>query len=227
VSPRTLGELDRDGAIEEALSQVCGVTRGRFLATLGLGSAALLGELARPNAAGASTLTDRQILNFALVLEYLQAAFYSEAERRKPLTKGTLATIPVHLGAVERAHVAAFRQALGSAAVKRPSFDFGGTTEQATPFLKTAIALEDLAVAAYKGQAGNIKSAAYLAAAISIHSVEARHAAWMRYLLGRQPAATAFDKPISATGAKKLVASTHFIVAKPATSGRTSPRFTG
>ena len=65
------------------------------------------------------------------------------------------------------------------------------------------MALEDLAVAAYKGQAGNIRSPGYLAAAISIHSVEARHAAWMRYLLGRRPAANAFDKPISAAEAER------------------------
>jgi rubrerythrin len=223
----TLAELDVDGAIDEVLSRTRGVSRARFLSTLGLGSIALLTELARPISAHAATLTDREILNFALVLEYLQASFYTEAERRKPLKRGRLATIPSHLGAVERAHVIAFKRALGRDAVKRPSFDFGGTTEQATPFLKTAVALEDLAVAAYKGQAGNIRSPEYLAAAISIHSVEARHAAWMRYLLGRRPAATAFDKPVSAAAAKRLVASTRFIVSKPNTSGQTAPKFTG
>jgi hypothetical protein len=223
----TLDELDRDGVLHEAIAGSYGVTRAGFFGALGLGSATLLAGLAAPAATAAGApASDREILNFALVLEYLQAAFYTEAERRK-LLRGKLAAIPPRLGAVERAHVTAFRHALGSAAVKRPSFDFGGTTEQATPFLRTAVALEDLAVAAYKGQAGNLRSPSYLAAAISIHSVEARHAAWVRYLLGRTPAATAFDKPISAAGAERLVASTHFIVSAPKTSAGTSPKFTG
>ncbi len=223
----TIGELDQDGALQEALTGTYGLSRAKFIGALGLGSAALLAELARPQAAESGVANDREILNFALVLEYLQASFYTEAERRKPLTKGKLATIPSRLGAVERAHVTAFKRALGAAAVQRPAFDFAGTTEQSGPFLRTAVALEDLAVAAYKGQAGNIRSPGYLAAAISIHSVEARHAAWMRYLLGRRPAATAFDKPISAAGAERLVASTHFIVSKAKTSAGRSPRFTG
>ena len=88
------------------------------------------------------------------------------------------------VGAVERAHVEAFLKLLGSEAVKRPLFDFQGTTEQQQPFLKTAVALEDLAVAAYKGQAPKLRSRAVLAAAVGIHSVEARHAAWMRELFG-------------------------------------------
>jgi rubrerythrin len=223
----TISELDRDGALQDALGATYGASRAKFIGALLLGSGALLAELARPRPAAASAANDREILNFALVLEYLQASFYTEAERRKTLTKGKLATIPSRLGAVERAHVTAFKQALGSAAVKRPAFDFAGTTEQSGPFLRTAVALEDLAVAAYKGQAGNIRSPGYLAAAISIHSVEARHAAWMRYLLGRRPAANAFDKPISAAAAERLVASTHFIVSKAKTSVDRSPRFTG
>ena len=223
----TIREIDQDGALQEALSSTYGLSRTKFIAALGLGSAALLDELAHPRSADAAVANDRAILNFALVLEYLQAAFYTEAERRKTLTKGKLATIPSRLGAVERAHVTAFKRALGSAAVKRPAFDFAGTTEQSGPFLRTAVALEDLAVAAYKGQAGNIRSPGYLAAAISIHSVEARHAAWMRFLLGRRPAAHAFDKPISAAGAERLVASTHFVVSKAKTGAGRSPRFTG
>ena len=195
-SAPTLAQIDADGAVQEArpharrhAGAVPEHTRTR--------SAALLAELAAPERTSAAVPSDRDILNFALVLEYLQASFYTEAERRR-LLKGKLAVIPPHLGAVERAHVTAFRRALGTAAVERPFFDFGGTTEQPTPFLKTAVVLEDLAVAAYKGQAGNIRSPGYLAAAISIHSVEARHAAWVRYLLGRTPAADAFDKPVIA-----------------------------
>ena len=69
------------------------------------------------------------------------------------------------------------------------------------PFLKTAVAFEDLAVAAYKGQARRIRSRAVLTSALGIHAVEARHAAWMRYLNGNtQGAASAFDLPRSREG---------------------------
>jgi rubrerythrin len=221
----TLADVDADGALREAFGQISGMTRARFIGTLSLGSAALLAAMS-PDAARAAPGRDQQILNFALVLEYLQASFYTEAERRAQL-KGTLAQIPPQLGAVERAHVSAFRRALGSAAVKRPFFNFGGTTEQANPFLRTAVAFEDLAVAAYKGQAPRIQSPSYLAAAISIHSVEARHAAWMRYLFGKEPAAAALDEPISAARARRLVASTHFIVSKAQTAAGGTPKYSG
>ena len=91
----------------------------------------------------------------------------------------------------------AFREVLGSRAVKRPRFDFRGATEDADRFRKTAVAFEDLAVAAYKAQAPLIQSRAYLVPALAIHSVEARHAAWIRRLAGEVPAADAFDEPRS------------------------------
>ena len=59
------------------------------------------------------------VLNYALVLEYLQAAFYTEAERSKAL-KGRPAEAAKVVGAVERAHVKAFRDLLGKKAVGRP-----------------------------------------------------------------------------------------------------------
>src|SRR5213078_3658283 len=106
-------------------------------------------------------------------------------------------------------------QAARLAAVKRPTFNFQGTTEQQRPFLKTAVAFEDLAVAAYKGQAPKLRSNAVLAAAVGIHSVEARHAAWMRELFGITPAVHAFDQPASRASINRIVASTRFIVSKP------------
>src|SRR5439155_11184016 len=121
----------------------------------------------------------------------------------------------------------ALRKALGSAAVKRPTFNFRGTTEDDSKFLKTAVAFEDLAVAAYKAQAPLIGSKAILAVAVSIHSVEARHAAWMRRLFGIVPAASAFDEPLSKPKVSRIVDSTHFIVSTGTTARKGKPRFTG
>jgi ferritin-like protein len=222
----TLGELDCDGAVQEAVEQVTGETRAAFIGKAVVGGAALFGALAAPAVAEASAASDVAILNYALTLEYLQAAFYTETERLGAVG-GELKRVPRQLGAVERAHVTAIKQALGRAAVKRPAFNFRGVTEDNSKFLKTAVAFEDLAAAAYKAQAARIKSPALLAAAISIHSVEARHAAWMRFLAGVTPAAAAFDegKPISEV--RQIVASTHFVVARPKRKAKKNPKYTG
>ena len=226
TSDLTLGELDRDGAIRETVELVSGETRATFLEKAVVGGAALLGALAAPAASRATAKSDVAILNYALTLEYLQAAFYTETERLGAVG-GELKRVPRHLGAVERAHVAAIKAALGQAAVKRPAFDFRGVTEDQTKFLKTAVAFEDLGAAAYKAQAARIKSPAILAAAISIHSVEARHAAWMRFLAGVTPAATPFDQGKPIAEVKAIAASTHFIVAHPKKTSTKNPNYTG
>ena len=68
------------------------------------------------------------------------------------------------------------KKALGSKAVKSPTFDFGATVTNQDKFLATAFVLENTGIAAYLGQAGRIKNPAYLGAAATILTVEARHA---------------------------------------------------
>jgi rubrerythrin len=225
---RFLADIDRDGALVEtrAVAETTLSRRSVVGASVAGAAAILLGRVSGAAAAGGLSASDIDILNYALVLEYLQAAFYTEAERNRAL-KGKAAQAATVVGATERAHVKAFRKLLGSQAVKKPSFDFQGTTEEQQAFLKTAVALEDLAVAAYKGQAPKLQSNAVLAAAVGIHSVEARHAAWMRELFGITPAVHAFDQAASRAQVTRLVASTKFIVSKPRVQGRGSPKFTG
>jgi hypothetical protein len=221
-----IDNLDRDGALREAAAGVPRETRKDFLlATLGGGAALTALVLAEPGKA--QSKSDVAILNYALTLEYLQAAFYTEAERRNALRTRLARQTTRVLGSVERAHVSALQKALGAAAVKRPSFDFQGTTEDEDAFIKTAVAFEDLGTAAYKGQAHRLQSPQLLAAAISIHSVEARHAAWIRYLAGAPPASSALDEPKSIQETQRLVASTGFIVDTPSTQSQEEPRFTG
>jgi hypothetical protein len=221
----TIDEVDQDGAIAEALVGVYG-SRADFLRKATIGGATLLGALALPGTSAGATSNDVGILNYALTLEYLQAAFYTETERIGAVGSKALQATRI-VGAVERAHVTALREALGTAAVARPTFNFRGTTEDTTKFLKTAVAFEDLAVAAYKAQASRIDSKAILAVAVSIHSVEARHAAWMRRLFGIAPAVNAFDEPLSKPKVARIVASTHFVVSSSRTSRKGKPRFTG
>ena len=220
----SLTDIDVDGAIRETHDRLS--TRSQFLVrAAGLG-VVLAGAL--PGVAGAADRgSDVAILNFALVLEYLQASFYTEAERVGALSGGLAQQANV-VGAHERAHVRAFRSVLGSSAVKRPRFDFHGVTDAAGSFRSTAVAFEDLAVAAYKEQLPKIRSDRYLATAVSIHSVEARHAAWIRRLAGIVPAPNAFDDPIADRRTVDIVNATHFVTLKaPRTSADRAPSFTG
>jgi len=133
------------------------------------------------------------VLNFALKLEYLEAAFYVQGVS----TTGLIASADVAAFTTirdhENAHVAFLKGVLGNAAVAQTSqgtagvYDFtaGGAfptvfTNYDT-FLAVANAFEDTGVRAYKGQAPNlIGNQVALTAALNIHSVEARHAAHVR-----------------------------------------------
>jgi hypothetical protein len=222
-----LAAVDRDAALGETRGIAeTSTSRRRFLGLTTAGVAAALFTDAAAWGAPSLAASDVSILNYALVLEYLQASFYTEAERGGALTGKTAAAARV-VGATERAHVKAFLNLLGSKAVKRPAFDFQGVTERQQAFLKTAVAFEDLAVAAYKGQAPKLRSRSVLAAAVGIHSVEARHAAWMRELFGVTPAVNAFDEPESRTRINRIVASTHFIVRHPKMKRRRKPDYSG
>jgi hypothetical protein len=217
--------FDRDGALVETLSTVPVSSRRAFmrgLAAAGLVAAVDIGVGA--DAAEAGVRGDVAILNFALTLEYLQAAFYGEVERIG-VVHGRAAELVRVVGGHERAHVHALLGVLGTRAIKQPQFNFGGATETQPAFVRTAVAFEDLSVAAYKGQAPRIKSNAYLQAALAIHAVEARHAAWIRRVAGVLPAASAFDDPAPAGAVLRVVDATHFI--SGSTHAHRSPGFTG
>jgi Ferritin-like domain len=220
----TFGELDRDGALAEAVASIHGDTRAGLLRKALVGGTALLGAGIVPAEAIAQEDNDIHILNYALTLELIQDSFYSEVERLGAI-KGALAEQARVVAAHERAHVRAFQEVLGDKAVKRAQFDFRGATENAERFRRTAVAFEDLAVAAYKGAAPRLKRRAYLVPALAIHTVEARHAAWIRRLAGIMPAAAAFDKPRSEANVLGVVRRADFTVRTQSTGS--APRFTG
>ena len=78
-----------------------------------------------------------------------------------------------------------------------------------------------------KTQAVQVDSREILAALATLHSVEARHAAWIRHIAGVVPAADAFDEPTSKGKVVRLVDSTNFVTSAPRTKGRRRPRYTG
>jgi rubrerythrin len=133
-----------------------------------------------------SASQDVKILNFALLLEHVQAEFYEEALKRAGL-KGELRQFAKVVGGHERQHFDFIKGALGGKADKLPGLDFGDDTADADKFAVSATKLEELAVAAYNAQAPNLRRDT-LAAAARIVSVEARHSAWIRDIRGSVPA---------------------------------------
>ncbi len=127
---------------------------------------------------------DLAIVNYALTLEYLEAAFYAKVID-SGLFKGKELDLIKIIGQHEAEHVQALKgvaQSLGTPAAK-PETNFPVENREAV--LKLAAIVENVGAAAYLGQAGKIQSMEILAAALSIHSVEARHASALNFLTGK------------------------------------------
>jgi len=215
--------VDESAALHAGRDGTGGATRAELFKKAALGGGAFLGGglliSGLPGVARAQGSGDVAILNFALLLEELEAAFYADALARGALTGELLAFAQV-VGAHEATHVQALRSALGTAAIPRPAFNFRDVTASAASFQATAVILEDTGVSAYNGQGPNIEAPAVLATAASIVSVEARHAAWIRRLTygpsysgGRSnyPAPAVLDTPLTRQQVETAVGQTGFI----------------
>lgn len=228
----TLEELDADGVLQEGIAALYGDSRADFLRKAVIGGSALITALAAPAWVQGEELArnDVRILQYALNFEYLQATFYTETEQA-----GTVAEMASEkrawartLGAHERAHVRIIKKVLGKDATKKPFFNFHGNTETEARFTRTAVAMEDLTTALLTGVTPALKSRGLVAAAFSLLTVEARHAAWARHLSGIVPVAAPFDRAKPVRDVDQVVASTHFIsTLVPKTNAKGSPRFIG
>ena len=186
-------------APELAAIEIHGMTRSSFLLRGALATGAALGTggvggfVSSALAKGGG---DVEIVNFALTLEYLEAAFY-----KKGLSLGLSADTKAfaqEFGKDESQHVDALTgtvRQLGGKPAAMPTFTFPVTDEAS--FLKLAQTLEDTGVSAYNGAAPAIQSKEVLAAAGSIVQIEGRHAGIIRLLNGVEPAPDAFDKTLS------------------------------
>ena len=236
-SDLNLKAVDIDGAVQESAHEMAatleesGDTRLDFFKKAGLAGGAAMGggallSLLVPGTSQAAGRPPRSfgegdigILNFALTLEYLESEFYNEATANQasssfitnPQTQVFLQTVT----ADEKAHVKFLKSALGGKAAPKPKFDFGTTTSNQTEFVATAVALENTGVSAYAGQAPNIKAVSSVKAALSIHSVEARHASVIGLIASGNRKGIVpngpFDKAFSANKVLKIVKKTGFI----------------
>jgi hypothetical protein len=145
---------------------------------------------------GAAPANVVEVLNFALTLEYLEAEFYNTGTAKGVIPAANAAYL-AGITRDENNHVTFLKNVigqLGGTAVAKPNIDLsGGNGSGQGPFkdaftnydlfLTVAQAFEDTGVRAYKGQAGALKgNQVVLTAALSIHAVEARHAAAIRQL---------------------------------------------
>ena len=141
----------------------------------------------------ASNFTDDlDIFNYALTLEHLENAFYRDGLAE--FDAGAFATAGfdpqvreylVAIGEHEQAHVDAITAAIdqaGGTPVEEAAYDFGYT--DVAGFLAVAQALETTGTQAYTGAAPYIADKSLLTAALTIHGVEARHAAYLNEITG-------------------------------------------
>lgn len=128
---------------------------------------------------------DVGVLNYAYALEQLEAAFYTQViaspyDGMSRLERSLLTDIRNH----EIAHRTFFAKTLGRNRIPNLTPNFSAVSfASRQSVLSTASTFEDLGVSAYNGGGQAIRSPAYLAAAGSIVSVEARHAAILRELI--------------------------------------------
>jgi hypothetical protein len=185
-----------------AAVEVSGLTRSSFILRGALAAGAVYGLSAvTPFVSGALAASeggDADILNFALTLEYLEAAFYNEKGPQVGLS-GTAKSYAKLFGEQEADHVGALTttiKQLGAKPVAKPTFVFPVTNQSS--FLALASVLENTGVGAYNGAGPSIKNKEVLAAAGSIVQVEARHAAAVNLLLGKTPTPDqGFDRPLT------------------------------
>jgi hypothetical protein len=186
--------------------------RKRFLKMAGkrMGAGAAATSLAAFIAAcgsssSASSSSDLHIVNYALTLEYLESQFYAKVIK-SGLFHGKNLSVIKRFGAEEHQHVEALHKV--AKGLGKPAHEPKGKfpIHNAAQVAKLAGAVENLGAAAYLGQAGRIHSKEILAAALSIHSIEARHAATINLVLMKSPTPNgAFAKPASMKEVLKAV----------------------
>lgn len=145
---------------------------------------------------------DTGVLNYAYALEQLEAAFYTQVlatpfSRMQANDQTILSQLRDH----EVAHRDFLRSALGSRRIPDLEVDFSAVNfSSRRSVLSTAQTFEDLGVAAYNGAGQLLRSVDFLAAAGSIVSIEARHAAAIRDLIDPYSASAVGRGVVNAQG---------------------------
>ncbi|EON99520.1 putative twin-arginine translocation pathway signal protein [Phaeoacremonium minimum UCRPA7] len=152
-------------------------------------------------------ITDLDVLQFALTLEWLETSFYQQGFAKFPASDFTalgLSELQVNdllnIGASEAAHVELLQGALAQAGIQpvQPcTYNFDAAFADAKAMVTTAAVLEQVGVSAYLGAAPILSDSSILATAGSIFSIEARHQTFIRAAAGLAAAPSPFDTPLS------------------------------
>ena len=195
-------------------------TRRSFLRMLGVGGTVVLlpsvfaacddDTGTNPGNGNGATLdlrSDVGILNYAFALEQLEAAFYQAVVGAGNFTTLISSTAEQELLADIRNHEVIHREflrtALGSSALGNLALNqatVNSAISSRANILATAKAFEDLGVAAYNGAGKYLTNGNNLLVAGKIVSVEARHAAAIRDVLGTTGREFAGDDVVDAQG---------------------------
>lgn len=170
-------------------------------------------------------ISDHDILNFILNLDYLQAEFYAVAVSGRRIADYSVATsgvgtagdtvggaaiafgprlheVVTQLAADERAHVKTLRDRLGSLAVAKPAINLEAMStgfRSEAEFLVLARMFEDLVMTSYHGVSSLIGDARLRATAVGLALAEAQHANTFRSLVSERglvvPRFDALDVP--------------------------------
>ena len=128
---------------------------------------------------------DLEVVNFALTLEYIEADFYDQVVESGVLS-GAEADLFKLIQDTEHEHVdalTALSKKIGGHGIDKPATKFPIGKDRGR-IIRVGAQLESIGAAAYLGQADAIENREVLAAAVSIHTIEARHAAKLSLLAG-------------------------------------------
>ena len=188
-----------------AFIAACGSSsKSSTTSTTGTAAAANTGTTTNSSTASSDS-ADLKIVNYALTLEYLESQFYAKVAKSGLFKGATLSTLKT-FGAEEADHVTALHALASKLGTPAPKPTGKFPVKSAAAVATLAATVENLGAAAYLGQAAAIQSPEVLAAALSIHSIEARHAATLNLLTKKDPTPNgAFAKPASMAEVLKAV----------------------
>jgi rubrerythrin len=196
--------------------------KGAAASAVGLGLSTGAGNVAASGDVSDDDLIET--LNYAITLERLEATFYEEGlskfseddlrnseliQRFGDPVQSTLHEQLTMIRDHERAHVEALVKTvekLEGDPLGADEVAFNFPLESPSGFIETAQTLETTGVSAYAGVAPSIQNDQILAAALSIHSVEGRHSAYLNGLTGKSPFPRAFDEPLDPETVRERIA---------------------